>query len=136
MGALLRTPVNDYTQFEAGLSFMPALPPEEAVEVLRQRCMSLQVEIVAMRSVIQLMADHHLPRLFSVENEYRLALREAELEWTRKLAGEIADGALSGAAEWAAVYAEGKPGDLANRFDFNLDINIPLNSNLPDRGTE
>jgi DNA-binding PadR family transcriptional regulator len=119
---LLRTPVNDYTQFAAGLSFLPALPPEEAVEVLRQRCLSLQLEIVATRSMIQLMAEHRLPRLFYVEEEYRLALREAELEWTRTLAAEIADGGLSGTKEWAAAYASGNPGDLAFSFDSTVDL--------------
>jgi DNA-binding PadR family transcriptional regulator len=136
VAALLRTPVNDFTQFEAGLSFMPALPPEEAVEVLRQRCINLELEIASMRSVIQLMAAHHLPRLFSVEEEYRLALREAELAWTRKLAGEIADGALSGAAEWAAAYASGTPGELATRFDFDLDVNVRLDIAAPDPNAE
>ena len=136
VGELLRTPVNEYTQFEAGLSFMPALPPEEALAALHQRCVNLEIEIVAMRSVLKLMADHHMPRLFAVEEEYRLALREAELAWTRKLAAEIADGALTGTAEWAAAYAAGKPGELSARFDFDRGGNIPLDIHLPDRGTE
>ncbi|HEV2236488.1 MAG TPA: PadR family transcriptional regulator [Ktedonobacterales bacterium] len=119
---LLRTPVNDYTQFAAGLSFLPALPPDEAVEVLRQRCISLELAIVAARSMLGLMAAHHLPRLFAVEEEYRLALREAELAWTRHLVGEIADGGLSGTKEWANAYASGNPGELAFNFDLDIDL--------------
>jgi DNA-binding PadR family transcriptional regulator len=134
VAALLRTPVNEYTQFEAGLSFMPALPPEEAVEALRQRWISLQVENAAMRSGIQLMVDHGMPRLFSVEVEYRLALREAEMEWTRKLASQITDGTLTGTAEWAAVHASGKPGEPTAHFDF--DINKSFDINLTDSGSE
>jgi DNA-binding PadR family transcriptional regulator len=124
VAALLRTPVNEFSQFAAGLSFMPALPPDEVVELLRQRWLNLQIEVAATRSVINLMAEHRLPRLFSVEEEYRLAMREAEMEWTRKIAGEIADGALSGVAEWAAAYASGKPGDLSTRFDFDINVNF------------
>jgi DNA-binding PadR family transcriptional regulator len=128
VAALLRTPVNEFTQFAAGLSFMPALPPDEVVELLRQRWLNLQIEVAATRSVINLMAEHRLPRLFSVEAEYRLTIREAEMEWTRKIAGEIADGALSGAAEWAAAHASGKPGELSTRFDFDFDVNFNLKS--------
>jgi hypothetical protein len=106
----------------------------------RQRSRNLEIEITGMRSVLQLMAAHRLPRLFAVEEEYRLALREAELAWTRKLAGEIADGALSGTAEWAAVYAEGKPGELSNHFDFTFDVdaqlNIPVDVDVPGDGSE
>lgn len=126
VAALLRAPVNEYTQFAAGLSFMVSLPPDEVVELLRQRWVNLQIEVTAMRSVLKLMAEHRLPRLFSVEEEYRLAMREAEMEWTRKLAGEIADGALSGTAEWAAAYEAGTPGDLSTRFDFDINVNLDL----------
>jgi DNA-binding PadR family transcriptional regulator len=34
---LLREPAKEYTQFAAGLSFLPALPPNEAVALLKER---------------------------------------------------------------------------------------------------
>src|ERR687894_837609 len=46
---LLREPVKEYTQFAAGLSFMPGLPPEEAIALLEERVRHLEGEIGEMR---------------------------------------------------------------------------------------
>ena len=37
-----------------------------------------------------------------IESEYALAMREAELAWTRGLLEEIASGSLEGVEEWAS----------------------------------
>ena len=37
-----------------------------------------------------MLADRKLPRLFTIENEYRWRMKEAELAWVRELAAEIA----------------------------------------------
>src|ERR687886_2889586 len=47
---LLREPVKEYTQFAAGLTFLPALPPEEAAALLEERVHLLEGEIGEMRS--------------------------------------------------------------------------------------
>jgi hypothetical protein len=54
-----------------------------------------------------MLADRKLPRLFSIEVEYRWRMKEAELEWTRALAGEIASGALDGVDLWRRWHEEG-----------------------------
>ncbi len=41
MRDLLRDPVKEYPQFEAGLCLMPVLPPDEAVGLLRDRALRL-----------------------------------------------------------------------------------------------
>ena len=41
-----------------------------------------------------------VPRVFLVEVEYERASREAELEFTRKLARDIASGSLEGLDQW------------------------------------
>ncbi|HEV7128472.1 MAG TPA: hypothetical protein VGN32_13660, partial [Ktedonobacterales bacterium] len=51
---------------------------------------------------LRLMNQRGLSRLFVIENEYVLAMREAELTWTRTLASEITSGALEDLARWAA----------------------------------
>src|SRR5919199_1289887 len=84
---LVREPVKEYTQFAAGLSFLPGLPPEEAVELLEERVRRLEKETAEMGSRLEdAMERYDLPRLFLVESEHELMLREAELEWVRKLA--------------------------------------------------
>src|ERR687883_2122636 len=47
---LLREPVKEYTQFAAGLSFLPALPPVEATALLNERARLLQDEVQERRS--------------------------------------------------------------------------------------
>jgi DNA-binding PadR family transcriptional regulator len=101
---LLSTPVKEYTRFEAGLSLMPVLPPEDIAALLAQRCNLLELEISQGRSLLQLVRQRGLPRLFGIESEYLLAMREAELAWTRTFADEIASGTLEGTAEWAAFH--------------------------------
>lgn len=99
---LISTPIKEYTHFEAGLSLAGALAPEDVAALLAQRCDRLELEITQERSVLQLVRQRGLARLFVIESEYLLAMREAELAWTRKLAEEIASGTLEGIAEWAA----------------------------------
>jgi DNA-binding PadR family transcriptional regulator len=99
---LLSTPVKEYTRFEAGLSLGGVLPPEDVAALLTQRCRLLEMEISQLRSALDFERQRGLARLHVIESEYLLALREAELAWTRALAGEIASGTLEGVAEWAA----------------------------------
>src|SRR5690349_17968831 len=49
LAEMLSTPVKEYTQFEAGLSLMPALPPEDVVTLLEQHCTRLEIELAQMR---------------------------------------------------------------------------------------
>lgn len=99
---LLSTPMKEYTRFEAGLSLAGVLPPEDVATLLAQRCDHLEVEISQGRSLLRLLSERGLRRMFVIENEYQLAMREAELNWTRQLLSEIASGKLVGVAEWAA----------------------------------
>jgi hypothetical protein len=96
------TPVKEYTRFEAGLSLAGVLPPEDIAALLAQRCDRLELEITQGRSLLRLMNQRGLSRLFVIENEYVLAMREAELTWTRTLASEITSGALEDLARWTA----------------------------------
>jgi hypothetical protein len=57
-----------------------------------------------MGSARELVEKQRLPRLFWVEAEFRMALREAELTYVRKLAAEIASGSLEGIEWWREVH--------------------------------
>jgi len=99
---LLSTPVKEFTRFEAGLSLGGVLPPDDVAALLAQRCHLLELEISQLRSALQFERQRGLARLFVIESEYLLAMREAELAWTHQLAEEISSGTLEGVAEWAA----------------------------------
>ena len=110
---LLREPVKEYTQFAAGLSFLAALSPDEAATLMEERVRRLEEEVGEMRSLLDTAMEQGLPRLFLVESEHELVLREAELAWVRGLAGEIRDGTLGGMGRWEAFHAGEKAGEGA-----------------------
>ena len=99
---LLSAPVKEYTRFEAGLSLAGVLSPDDVAALLKQRCDRLEADIHQRRSLLQLDQQRGLSRLFVIESEYLVAMREAELTWTRQLAEEITSGALEGIEQWAA----------------------------------
>jgi len=101
---LISTPIKEYTRFEAGLSLIPVLPPEDAAALLAQRCDHLEIEISQGRSLLQLVTERGVERLNLIEAEYLLAMREAELAWTRQFAEAIKSGTIEGITEWAAYH--------------------------------
>lgn len=100
LSELISRPVKEYTQFEAGLSLIPVLPPEDAAVLLAQRCTHLEMELEQQRSFLQLGVQHGISRLNLIESEYLLAMHEAELAWTRHFAEAIRSGQLPGLPEW------------------------------------
>ena len=102
---LLSEPAKEYTRFAAGLSFLAAVPPAEAAELLRRRARLLEGEVEEMRSRLDEVAEQGLSRLFLVESEHELILREAELSWVRGLLREIEDGTLDGLKQWEALHS-------------------------------
>jgi DNA-binding PadR family transcriptional regulator len=102
---LLREPVKEYTQFAAGLSFVAALPPAEAAALLKERVRLLEEEVGRMRSRMDAVMEGGVARLFLVETEHELILREAELAWVRELVREIEEGTLGGMTEWESFHS-------------------------------
>ena len=100
LSELLCRPVKEFTRFEAGLSLLPVLPPKDVVALLEERCRRLVVELEQYQALRKLVATHQVPRLFLIESEYRMTLREAELNWTRALIADITSGSLEGMDQW------------------------------------
>ncbi len=92
MRSLLGTPVKEYPQFEAALSLLPAVPPDEAVSLLEARVVRLGEMSEELRAAID-EALRHVEALFLVENEYRLNLLEAERQFIEGLIQRIKDDA-------------------------------------------
>ena len=104
---LISTPVKDFTSFEAALSFLPALPPDDVVDLLNERGHRLEAELAQAAALQALVSQQRLPRLFWVEEEFRTVLRQAELGYVRRLAREVADGTLEGIDWWAEIHRTG-----------------------------
>ncbi len=116
LAELLSTPAKEFTQFEAGLSLMPGLAPDDVVRLLGVRSIALQRELTALESAETMARQMGLPRLFAIESEFRRTMRRAELDFTRRLAAEIADGSFDGVELWRSLHedlaraeAEGRP---------------------------
>src|SRR6202042_740363 len=89
---LLGTPVKEYPQFEAALAEIAVLPPDQVRDVLEHRVEALEQAVAQQRAETAQLT--WLPRLFLLENEYHLAIREAELAWVRGLAEQLRDGSF------------------------------------------
>ena len=101
---LLSTPVKEYPAFQAALSFLPALPPGDVATLLAERAQHLQAELAQATATRELAQKAGLPRLFWVEGEFDMVLREAELGYVRQLAADISSGALDGTAWWHEMH--------------------------------
>ena len=59
---LIGTPSKEYPAFMAGLSFLPALDPDDALAALRRRAEMLTVKLASLRGVERAARDAGLPR--------------------------------------------------------------------------
>jgi DNA-binding PadR family transcriptional regulator len=78
MRELVAQPRHEYPQFGVALSLLSVLSPTEAVELLGRRLVALADEIDAIRATVQTAADGGVAWVFLVEEEYRLAVLDAE----------------------------------------------------------
>jgi DNA-binding PadR family transcriptional regulator len=104
---LIAVPEREYPRFEAGLSVIGALTPDEVTALLFERLAVLERENAEQRAALAAAAGE-TARIFLIEAEYDLAMRTAEAHWVRSLLAEITDGTLPGLAEWRRFHATGK----------------------------
>lgn len=104
---LVAVPQPEQSRFEAALSVLAVLPPDEATGLLGQRLRTLDEDIAA-RGVALEQAGNHVARTFLIEAEYALAMRRAEAQWVRSLLAELTGGTLAGLAEWRDYHETGR----------------------------
>lgn len=107
LAELVSTPATEYPQFVAALSFLPALPPGHAAELLKERLKHLEVAEARAAATRELVQKRGLPRLLWVEEEYRDRLRAAEIGYVRSLVRDIEAGNLDGADWWRQAHERG-----------------------------
>jgi DNA-binding PadR family transcriptional regulator len=94
MRELLSIPAQEPSQFTAALAFVLNLPPQDALEQLELRVVSLEAGIAALQA-IERGVTAHVGRVSVLELEYQRELAEAELRFVRRLIDEIASGKLT-----------------------------------------
>jgi len=108
LASMLRTVRNEYPEFPAALSFIPMLSAPEARDQLQARRIILGKEIAAMRALAgEMYENFQLPRLFIIEDEYKLAMLEAEHSWVSRVIDELASGELFWDRDTITAWAEG-----------------------------
>ena len=117
MEAMLREPHNEFPEFPAALAFMPVITPAQVRTQLMARLLMLERDAVAMESSLrQLRESFGMPRLFVIEDEFRLALVRAELAWVTSFVADLAAGSMSWSAaqikDWVADI-EAKVGPMS-----------------------
>ncbi|HEY7597243.1 MAG TPA: PadR family transcriptional regulator [Actinophytocola sp.] len=115
MSDLLSLPVKEFTQFEAALSLMPVIAPDDVRRLLETRLSRLDAEIAAMGGVLDEMARQGMPYLWAIESDYARALRRAERDFVRELIDKLKNGSLEGLEVWQRAH-EG--GDLPSEADW------------------
>ena len=120
MTELIGVPAKEYPSFMAGLSFLPALDPDDALAALRGRAETLMVKLAALRGAMKAARDAGLPRIFELETEYEESQLAAELKYVNALVKDMESGTLEGLDMWRLFHTEGFN---AEEVHFTFDTN-------------
>jgi DNA-binding PadR family transcriptional regulator len=119
MTELIGVPAKEYPAFMAGLSFIPSLPPDEALMALRSRADAIKVRLAGMRGAMKAAHEAGLPRLFELETEYEEHQLASELKYVSGLIQDISAGTLEGLDMWRLFHTEGFD---AEEVEFNFEL--------------
>lgn len=103
----LAAPAAEFPEFPAALSLLAILTPGDVLAHLERREVHLVAEVAGLEGGLRALA---IPRLFLVEDEYRLAVLRAELEWVTSVIDDLRSGELTWTEEWAREQASTDPG--------------------------
>lgn len=101
---LVEEPRHEYPDFVAALSLIAALPPDDVVDLLDSRLRRLAGQRTEIRDGIDRAQAGGLHPLFQVEEEYRLALLDAEYSFVERFIGQITDPKTGWGPLWAQFH--------------------------------
>jgi DNA-binding PadR family transcriptional regulator len=109
LAELVEQPQHEYPAFVAALSLIGALPPSQVLALLRLRLGHLAQQEAEARGLVDTSLASGVPGLFLIEEEYRLALLQAESAFTGRLIQRITDPATDWTGQWAGFHGENTP---------------------------
>ena len=102
---MLAVPKAEFPVFPAALSNMLLLSPEEVTPILERRAARLAAQRAELgRQSAE--AATGLPRITLLENEYLLAVLDAEERWLQGVISDLRDGSLTWSPEMLAAFQE------------------------------
>jgi DNA-binding PadR family transcriptional regulator len=115
---LIEQPVKEYPQFEAGVSLIGIIDPDQVVVLLRQRGTLLRQELDVLGETTEMLASQGLPALSWIELSYRMAMTLAELTWVEQFVDAVANNAIDGIQQWHDWHnGQTPPGSIAPTAD-------------------
>jgi DNA-binding PadR family transcriptional regulator len=102
---MLRNTEGEYPDFIAALSILFGLSPEDATAELELRAEKLGAVLGDAESALS-SVPAGLPRLFLLEEEYRVAMLEAELAWIHGVIDDLREGRLTWSEQWLREIAD------------------------------
>lgn len=102
MRELVSEPVKEYPRFEAALSLIAVLPPEEVTGLLEQRRDALTEQATRIRAHLR---ESTIDPLWLIEDEYRLELTLAEVRFIERFQHLIAQGGPQFGEFWRKLHA-------------------------------
>jgi DNA-binding PadR family transcriptional regulator len=106
MRELVEEPQHEYPHFVAALSLIAALPPGEVTELLGSRLRRLAEQRTEIRGLIDTALARGLHPLFLVEEDYRLALLDAESSFVERFIEQITHPQTGWGPLWAQFHGE------------------------------
>jgi hypothetical protein len=107
---LLATPADEFPELPAALAFLPVLTPDDALRQLQARAASLESRISRAWAELHSYGSA-IPRLFLLEEEYRTAALQTELDWIRSLVDDLHAGRITWTKAWLMQVASPSPTD-------------------------
>ncbi|MCC7208567.1 MAG: PadR family transcriptional regulator [Anaerolineae bacterium] len=99
----LATPAREFPEFPAMLSFIAALPADEARQQLETRAAALSQQIARIDKALR--NAYWVPRVFLLEMEYLRTVLEAELGWVRALVDDMRRGDVTWDPDMLRTFA-------------------------------
>lgn len=103
LSGLISTPAREFTGFEAALSLMAALPPDEVARLLEIRLNSILANQRSLAAILSGLGPS-FPRIFTIEVEFRSSLLAAEIGFVRELLHDLKADQLSGTKFWRRLH--------------------------------
>ena len=106
MGELVEEPQHEYPHFVAALSLIAALPPDDVVELLSRRLRRLAEQRAEIRDLIDATLAAGVHPMFLVEEEYRLAVLDADSSFVQRFIERINHPDTGWGRPWAEFHGE------------------------------
>jgi DNA-binding PadR family transcriptional regulator len=106
LGQLVAEPRHEYPHFVAALSLIAALPPDQVVELLTARHTRLAEQRSEAQDVIDRALAGELHPLFLIEEEYRMAMLDAERAFVAGFIDKITNPETGWGPLWAQFHSQ------------------------------